>query len=93
MPAASPVAFDEQLVDGIASVILALKLVQPLSVEVGLVGGGPSVVLGDRVDEDHVRQARGPVVVLGGLVGGGGDHGDAVAVGVVDRVAGERSSC
>src|SRR5215208_1039360 len=30
IPAASPVALDEQLVDGIASVTLALKLVQPL---------------------------------------------------------------
>ena len=48
-----------------------------------------AVAVGDRVGDDHVRQARRPVVVLGRLVGGRGQHGDAVAVGVVDGLPGE----
>ncbi len=57
--------------------------------EVALRRGREGIVVGDRVGDDHVRQRRGPVVVLGGLVGGRGHHGDAVPVGVVDGLAGE----
>ena len=57
--------------------------------QIGLIGGRHQSGR-HRVDEDHVREARGPVVVLGCLVGGGGDHGGPVAVGVFDGLAGER---
>ena len=43
----------------------------------------------DGVDDDRVRQRARLVVVFGRLVGGRGDHGDAVVVGVVDRFARE----
>jgi hypothetical protein len=42
MPAASPVAFDEQLVLGIASVMCVEKFVQPLNCRYDLLSERPS---------------------------------------------------
>src|SRR4029078_7685413 len=45
MPAASPVAVEEQLVDGIARVIFALKFVQPLNERYDWSGAGTTPVV------------------------------------------------